>query len=77
MSQTSLVHVHSLTSPLGHNHKASAKLHKVYPEVTLQLQLLAQGLDDKTERETACDRKLFYLMQNWEILITVRQKHTG
>lgn len=52
-------------APRGHNQKVSAKLHKVHSKVTLQPQILAQGLDDKTRRQTAYDRKLFYLMQNW------------
>lgn len=66
-----------LARSLGHSQNVSAKLHEVHLKVTLQPQILAHRLDEKTKRQTPCDRKLLYLMQNWEILITARQKHMG
>lgn len=58
---------------LQHNH---VKLQQHYPNVTLQAQLLAQGLEMPKQKDKlpVTDN---YLMQNWEILITVRKKHMG
>lgn len=63
--------------PLDITKKFQQSYTKLIQKLHLQPQILAQGMDGKTERWTTRDRKLFRLMQNWEILFMVRQKYMG